>query len=63
MKKKHKLHFYIDQKGEHRWRLKAGNGKIVAESGEGYTTYVKVVEAWWRVLRTLGEETITWEFA
>jgi uncharacterized protein YegP (UPF0339 family) len=28
---------YQDTKGEWRWRLKAANGKIVADSGEGYT--------------------------
>ena len=25
-----------DAKGEWRWRLKASNGKIIADSGEGY---------------------------
>ena len=28
---------YTDRAGEHRWRLKSGNGEIVAIS-EGYTT-------------------------
>lgn len=27
---------YTDTRGEYRWRLKAANGKIVADSGEGY---------------------------
>ncbi|WZO98416.1 DUF1508 domain-containing protein [Isosphaeraceae bacterium EP7] len=27
---------YSDKKGEFRWRLRAGNGKIIATSGEGY---------------------------
>lgn len=27
---------YKDRAGEWRWRLKASNGKIVADSGEGY---------------------------
>lgn len=27
---------YKDKKGEFRWRLKTKNGRIVAESGEGY---------------------------
>lgn len=30
------LVFYKDRKGEWRWHLKARNGRIVAESGEGY---------------------------
>ena len=31
-----RLFVYRDRKGEWRWRLKSANGKIVAESGEGY---------------------------
>jgi uncharacterized protein YegP (UPF0339 family) len=31
-------HYYKDSKGEWRWRLKAANGRILADSGEGYTT-------------------------
>ncbi len=33
---KMKFEFYDDDKKEHRWRLKAGNGQIVAVSSEGY---------------------------
>jgi uncharacterized protein YegP (UPF0339 family) len=29
---------YKDQKGEWRWRLKASNGRILADSGEGYSS-------------------------
>lgn len=29
---------YTDARGEYRWRLKAANGNILADSGEGYTT-------------------------
>ncbi|WP_107971617.1 YegP family protein [Neisseria elongata] len=29
---------YKDAKGEYRWRLKAANHQIVAQSSEGYTT-------------------------
>lgn len=32
-----KIEFYIDNQFETRWRAVADNGKIVAESGEGYT--------------------------
>lgn len=28
---------YEDEAGEFRWRLVAANGRIVADSGEGYT--------------------------
>lgn len=27
---------YRDRRGEHRWRLRAANGRIVATSSEGY---------------------------
>ena len=30
--------YYQDQKDEWRWRLKASNGRTIADSGEGYTT-------------------------
>lgn len=30
------VEFYIDDAGEHRWRAKAANGRIVATSAEGY---------------------------
>lgn len=29
---------YPDARGEYRWRLLAANGKIIADSAEGYTT-------------------------
>jgi len=31
-------YYYKDHKGERRWRLKASNGRIIADSGEGYST-------------------------
>lgn len=30
------FHLYRDKKGEYRWRLRARNRKIIADSGEGY---------------------------
>jgi uncharacterized protein YegP (UPF0339 family) len=29
-------YYYKDAQGEWRWRLKASNGRILADSGEGY---------------------------
>ncbi len=29
---------YTDARGEYRWRLKANNGRIVADSAEGYSS-------------------------
>jgi len=31
-----KFHIFKDGKGEFRWRLRAANGKTIADSGEGY---------------------------
>ena len=31
-----KFEVYKDKKGEHRWRLRHGNGNILATSSEGY---------------------------
>ena len=36
---------YEDDAGEHRWRLVAGNGETVADSGEGYSTAADAHEA------------------
>jgi uncharacterized protein YegP (UPF0339 family) len=33
-----KFHIYKDYKGEWRWRLKAANGRVLADSGESYKT-------------------------
>ena len=33
-----KFVIYKDAKGEWRWRLMSSNGRVMADSGEGYTT-------------------------
>jgi uncharacterized protein YegP (UPF0339 family) len=33
-----KFEVYTSSNGEYRWRLKSGNGQVIATSGEGYTT-------------------------
>jgi len=38
--RKPKFEMFKDVAGEWRWRLKAPNGKIIADSGEGYKTRV-----------------------
>lgn len=37
--RKGKVEFFKDKKGEYRWRLKASNGQVIADSGEGYSSY------------------------
>lgn len=50
MKRPYVIRLYKDRKGEHRWRMRAGNGQIVADSAEGYTTAKKAEEAALRLL-------------
>lgn len=38
MSKQPKFHIYEDQSGDWRWRLVAANGRIIADSAEGYTS-------------------------
>lgn len=45
--------FYEDEASEWRWRLVANNGKIIADSAEGYASKSNVMRAWRRVLRAL----------
>ena len=33
-----KFELYSSSNGEFRWRLKSGNGQVIATSGEGYTS-------------------------
>lgn len=33
-----KFELYTSTNGEYRWRLKSGNGQIIATGGEGYTS-------------------------
>ncbi|HEV7474505.1 MAG TPA: DUF1508 domain-containing protein [Pyrinomonadaceae bacterium] len=37
-------YYYKDAKGEWRWRLKSSNGRIIADSGEGYKTSHECLE-------------------
>jgi uncharacterized protein YegP (UPF0339 family) len=44
------IEVYRDAKGEHRWRMKASNGRIVADSGEGYGTHAAAHRAAVRIV-------------
>lgn len=45
-----KTHVYKAKDG-FRWRLKSGNGRIVAESGEAYKTRAAATAGWSKVRR------------
>lgn len=38
-------HIYKDRVGEYRWRLRAGNNRIIADSGEGYRNKADCIAA------------------
>ena len=40
-----KIEYYEDRGGEWRWRVRSGNGRILASSGEGYASRSNVVRA------------------
>jgi uncharacterized protein YegP (UPF0339 family) len=50
--------FYKDEAGEYRWRLKARNGRIVADCGEGYSRKADCKAAYFRVFKLLTETTV-----
>ena len=39
------LEKYQDRKKEYRWRIKSPNGRIMADSGEGYSTKGALTQA------------------
>lgn len=45
MRWKYRAWVYFDAAGEWRWRITARNGRIVADSGEGYTRKSAAVAA------------------
>ena len=47
---------YRDRYGDWRWRLKAANGRIVMESGEGYSAKRKVLDALYRFMEWAASE-------
>jgi uncharacterized protein YegP (UPF0339 family) len=54
--KGYKLHVYRAKDGW-RWQMTAGNGKIVAESGEAYTNRSKCIAGFTRVQRNITKTT------
>lgn len=50
--------FYEDKHGEYRWRLVAANGRIMADSAEGYTTEAHAKRAQERFVVLVGTASI-----
>jgi uncharacterized protein YegP (UPF0339 family) len=53
-----KVVIYEDERGEWRWRVRANNGRIIADSGEGYKTKGNCRRAWNRFLELMVMEDI-----
>lgn len=51
MSEENNIQFYQDAKGEWRWRVRADNGNVVGDSGEGYKNLGDAI----RGLQALGE--------
>ena len=49
------VEYYEDAKGEYRWRLRARNGKITSDSGEGYKTRKEAVKGFARNVKLSNE--------
>jgi len=47
---------YIDAAGHYRWRLVARNGRILADSGEGYATRANLMRALRKMATVPGSE-------
>jgi len=43
------VEFYIDAAKEYRYRVKARNGRIMMDCGEGYTRYVDCTNAFYKI--------------
>lgn len=53
-----KFEVYKDKANEYRWRLLASNGRMVADSGEGYTRREDAHRAIAALLSAIGDVTI-----
>lgn len=47
------VEFYRDRKREYRWRIRAKNGKVLADCGEGYTRKSDCRQSYNRLFKTL----------
>ena len=50
---------YYKARNGYRWRLKGGNGQVVADSGEAYSTKANAARAWHHILAKLMDGRLT----
>lgn len=53
-----KWELYTDKGGEYRFRLKAGNGEVIAQSSEGYTSKASAVNGIESIRKNAGSDII-----
>ena len=53
-----KVEYYRDAKGEWRWRMKARNGRIVADGAEGYKRRIDCVRQYARIAGAIEAGTV-----
>lgn len=51
---------YVDAQGKWRWRMVARNGRITADSGEGYSCKRSLARAIQTFMRAVGNAKILW---
>lgn len=57
------VEFFEDAAGEHRWRVRASNGELMATSGEGFKGGASKAErAWLTFLRNVKESPVMMEW-
>lgn len=54
-----KFEVYKDKKGEHRWRLRHGNGNILATASEGYSSKAAAMKCIENVQNSGSAEVVT----
>ncbi len=54
-----KFEVYKDKKGEHRWRLRHGNGNILATSSEGYAAKASAMKCIENVQNSASAEVVS----
>jgi uncharacterized protein YegP (UPF0339 family) len=57
-----KVIIYKDDRGEWRWRVRAKNGNILADSGEGYSTKSSCRRAWKRFVWHMDNRSVHIEY-
>jgi len=60
LKTTHKIEFYDDAQGEWRSRVRAANGRIILDGGEGYKRCRDARRALFRFLLSAKQDRVAW---